>query len=302
MMVVSTIPHKPLESLDTTLNQVIDMSRYIFNSREWKEFKILTQCRFVHGGLENMVSLKNGAIDWHPHKNYLLDFDVPLPLVISALGLDSDLALRMYVSKLLTKIGQRYLKNKNIKKILLKPYFEEFEHRINVKGGVSATTKFDDGYIAKWGLDAEMTAGVHKNGKISGSMHPFFILDLIWDGNKDTTKEEKYQYAMAFQEFVVASRGKWWFYFGRGAVAYYNEHYGTTLKVKKDEEELKALEDMGDVLFSLTLEQWLDFKPTPQKIAIALTLPTSYDILTYFCEEIEKNASKSEAIQQHSPT
>lgn len=294
MMVVSTIPHKPLEPLEVTLNQVIDMSRYIFNSRQWKEFKLLTKCRFVHGGLENMVSLKNGSIDWHPHKNYLLDFDISLASVVDALGLSSDVELRMYVSKMMTKLGQRYLDRNKINKSLLTPYFESVGNKIHIKAGVSASVEFDDGYIAKWGLDAEMTAGIYKDGSISGSMHPFNLLDLIWNGNEEVSKEDKHKFTMAFQEFVVASRGKWWFYFARGSVAYYNENYGTQLKVKKDEDELKAIEDMGDILFTFTLDEWTLFKPTPKKIAKALTLPTVQDILTYFYTEVANNRIKIE--------
>lgn len=291
MMVVSTIPHQPGEALEITLNQVIDMSRYIFNQREYKEFKKISKCRFVHGGLENMVSFKNGLLDWHPHKNYLLDFDIPLDQVIKILGLSSDLEFRMYVSRMMTNLGQRYLDRNNINKTLLTPYYQEENKskRIHVKAGVSASVEFDDGYIAKWGLDAEMTSGIYKDGRFSESFHPFNLLDFIHNENKETTKEQKYQCIKAFQEFVVASKGKWWFYFARGAVAYYNENYNTELKVKKDEEELLTLEDDGELIYSLVHQEWLDFEPTSKKIGFALSLPTRKDVLEFIYTEIETN-------------
>ena len=291
MMVVSTIPHTPGEALQDTLNQVIDMSRYIFNQRDYKAFKEVSKCRFVHGGLENMVSFKNGILDWHPHKNYLLDFDVSIDEVIKSLCLNNELELRMYVSKMMTRLGQRYLDAKKINKNLLVPFLqqEQKSNRVHIKAGVSASLEFDDGYIAKWGLDAEMTSGIYKDGRFSDSFHPFNLLDFISDENQETTKEQKYQCIMAFQEFVVASKGKWWFYFARGAVAYYNENYGTELKVKKDEEELQALEDDGELIYSLVYQEWLDFKPTPRKIAIALSLPTKKDVIEFIYEHIENN-------------
>jgi hypothetical protein len=291
MMVVSTIPHKPGESLEITLNQVIDMSRYIFNSKEWKRFKKDTKCRFVHGGLENMVSVKNGLIDWHPHKNYLLDFDITTDQIIKDLELDNELDLRFYVSRMFTSIGQRWLDKQGIKKELLKPFLQQEQNskRVHVKAGVSASLEFDDGYIAKWGLDAEMTAGIYKDGRFSESFHPFGLLDLIHDENTEVSKEDKYKYTMAFQEFVVYSKGKWWFYFARGAVAYYNEHYGTELKVKKDEEELQALEDNGDLIYSLALDEWLMFKPTSKKIGFALSRETRQEVIEYIFTEIELN-------------
>jgi len=291
MMLVSTIPHKPGESLEITLNQVIDMSRYIFNSKEYKRFKKVTKVRFVHGGLENMVSFKNGLVDWHPHKNYLLDFDIPIKIVLQNLCLDNEVSLRFYVSEMMTKVGQRFLDKKKIIKTLLVPYFqqENNSNRIHIKGGVSASLEFDDSYIAKWGLDAEMTSGIYKDGRFSDSFHPFNLLDLINNENTEVTKEHKYQCVKAFQEFVVASKGKWWFYFGRGAVAYYNENYNTELKIKKDDDELKALNDLGELIYFLTYEEWLDFDPTPKKIGYALSLPTKQDLLEYIFEHIEKN-------------
>jgi len=295
MMVVSTVPHQPQEALEMTLNQVIDMSRYIFNQREFKEFKKLSKCRFIHGGLENMVSFKNGLVDWHPHKNYILDFDISINEVKEILEFKSELDLRMYVSKMMTRLGQRFLDSKKIKKTLLVPYLEQENKskRIHVKAGVSASIEFDDGYIAKWGLEAEMTSGIYKDGRFNGgSMHPFNLLDLIDENNKETSKDFKYQCIKAFQEFVVVSKGKWWFYFGRGAVAYYNENYNTELKVKKDEEELVALEDDGELIYFLEYQEWLDFDPTPKKIGYALSLPTRKDVLEYIYEHIEANRIK----------
>lgn len=291
MMVVSTIPHTPAEPLQITLNQVIDMSNYIFNQRKYKDFKELSKCRFVHGGLENMVSFKNGLVDWHPHKNYLLDFDIPLDQVIENVGLSSELELRLYVSRMLTELGQRYLDRNKINKTLLVPFLqqEQNNNRVHIKAGVSASVEFDDGYIAKWGLDAEMTSGIYKDGRFSDSFHPFNLLDFIHNENTETTKEQKYQCIMAFQEFVVASKGKWWFYFGRGAVDYYNENYNTELKVKKDEEELLALEDDGELIYFLEHQEWLDFEPNPKKIGFALSLPTRKDVLEYIYEHIESN-------------
>ena len=294
MMVVSTIPHQPKEALEITLNQVIDMSRYIFNSKEYKAFKKISQCRFVHGGLENMVSFKNGLVDWHPHKNYLLDFDVSIPIVLKNLGLDYEIELRMYVSKMMTKVGQRYLDRNNINKTLLTPFLqqEKSNNRLHVKAGVSASLEFDDSYIAKWGLDAEMTSGIYKDGRFSESFHPFNLLDFIHNENIETTKEQKYQCIKAFQEFVVASKGKWWFYFGRGAIAFYNENYNTELKVKKDEEELLSLEDDGELIYFLEHQEWLDFEPNPKKIGYALSLPTKKEVLEFIYEHIEANRIK----------
>ena len=200
----------------------------------------------------------------------------------------------MYVSTMMTSLGQKYLDSQSVDKKLLMPYYqqEEKSKRIHIKAGVSASLEFDDGYIAKWGMDAEMTSGIYKDGRFSESFHPFNLLDFIDSDNEETTKEQKYQCTMAFQEFVMASRGKWWFYFAVGAVDYYNEYYHTMLKVKKDEEELAALEDKGDLIYSLTFEEWTDFEPNPKKIGFVLSLPTREDIVDFIYQHIKDNRNK----------
>lgn len=297
-MVVSTIPHKPLEPLKLTQTQVIEMSSYIFNSRDWKTFRKVTHCRFVHGGLENMVSFKNGQVDWHPHKNYILDFDISLPMVFKALGLKNDLDFRLYLSKLLTSLGQKYLNSKKIDKTLLSVHASQQKNNalVDVKGGVSVSTHFDDRYITKWGLDAEMTAGIYKEGRFEGaSFHPFGLLDLIDEKNKEVGEKQRYQAVMAFQEFVVASKGKRWFYFGRGAVDYYNKNYGSKIKVKEDKEAIEVLEDEGETLHTFNIYDWLNFKPTPKKIYHAFIKDTDKETIEYFTKEIEKNKAIKES-------
>jgi len=303
-LVVVTLPHQPNEPLEITLNQVIDMSRYIFNDREYKDFKELTKCRFVPGGLENMVSFKNGLVDWHPHKNYLLDFDITVPEILEILDLNNELELRMYISEMMTRLGQKYLDTNGIKKTLLVPRYvpNNKTNKIDVKAGVSASLEFSDDYISKWGLDSEMTASIYKKGRYDGSVdkdgkykqsfHPFGLLELLDDNNIETSKEFKFQCAKAFQEFVLASRGKQWFYFGKGQIKYYNEKYDVDLQVKKDDIELLTSEDKGDIFYSLSYEEWLLFEVTPKKIAYAFSLETQNDVINYVFEEIENNRIK----------
>ena len=299
-MIVTTIPHKPLEKLEITLQQVVDMSRYMFNDRQWKEFKKITQCRFIHGGLENMVSFKNHQIDWHPHKNYLLDFDIPLPEVFRVLGLRDDLAFRLYVSKMLVEIGQKYLKKEKIKKKLLPVKMVQTpETLVQVKGGVTCSTHFDKKYITKWGLDAEMTGGIYKEGRYEGgSFHPFGLLDMIDAENQEVGEKQRYQATMAFQEFVVASRGKQWFYFGKGAVKYYNEKYFAEIKVNPDDEALAQMADDAKLLFLFDNYSWLNFKSTPKKIYRAFSMKSDAEVIQSFLDEIEKNKSSEKWLVQ----
>jgi len=304
IMMVPTIPHQPLEPLKITLNQVIDMSRYVMNDREFKKFKVKTKCRFVIGGLENMVSFKNGLVDWHPHKNYLLDFDITIPEILEILGLKTRLELTMYISEMMTRLGQKFLDKEQIEKTLrpVRYVSNKTTNKVQVKGGITATLDFEDDYITKWGLDAEMTASIYKKGRYEGSadkngefkqsFHPFGLAKMIDRDNEETSEDFKYQCSMAMQEFVLASKGKKWFYFGKNQVKYYNENYGCKIKVKKDEEELLSLEDNGNIFDSLSFEEWLMFKYTPKKEAIAFSLDTNQEVLIYIYTEIEKNRIK----------
>jgi len=306
IQVTMTIPHQPKESLFDTLPQVEEMSRYIFARPEWKQFKELTKCRFVHGGLENMVSFKNGQVDWHPHKNYLLDFDMPINEVMEVLGKSFKIELCFYISQLMTNLGQKYLDFKKIDKQLLDVHYGVNKKTNNpvIKGGVVAIAEFKDDYIAKWGLDAEMTAGIYKNGRFDGSVddegqlkksfHPHTLLEFIDQDNNETDEKFKYQCIMAFQEFVLASYRKHWFYFAKGAVIYYNENYGSEIKVKKDKDELVTLEDQGKRLKKIYFAEWQLFKVDPIKYGILITQKTKMDVMLYLESEMQKNAKSYE--------
>jgi len=306
IQVTTTIPHKPTETLFDTLPQVESMSRYIFGRSEWKEFKDITKCRFVHGGLENMVSFKKGQVDWHPHKNYLLDFDMPINEVMEALGKSTELEVCFYISQLMTNLGQKYLDFKKIDKRLLDVHYEmnKKTNKPVIKGGVVAVSEFKDDYMTKWGLDAEMTAGIYKNGRFDGSIddegelkqsfHPHTLLEFIDKDNKDTSDKFKYQCIKAFQEFVLASHRKHWFYFAKGAVLYYNENYGSKIKVKKDEEELSTLEDQGKILNKISFQEWKLFKINPIKHGILITQKTKIDVILYLESEMQKNVKSYE--------
>ena len=306
IQVTTTIPHKPKESLFDTLPQVEEMSTYIFRRDEWKQFKDITKCRFVHGGLENMVSFKNGQVDWHPHKNYLLDFDISINEVMKALDKSSEIELCFYISELMTNLGQKYLDLKKIDKRLLDVHYDVNKKTNNpvIKGGVVAVAEFKDDYITKWGLDAEMTAGIYKNGRFDGSIdeegqlkksfHPHMLLEFIDKDNKDTNERFKYQCIKAFQEFVLASHRKHWFYFAKGAVSYYNKNYGSEIKVKKDKDELATLEDKGKLLKKIYFEEWKLFQVDPIKHGILITQKTKMDVMLYFESEMQKNAESYE--------
>lgn len=161
--------------------------------------------------------------------------------------------------------------------------------RIHVKSGVSASLEFDDTYISKWGLDAEMTSAIYKDGRFGDSFHPFCLLDFIDRENTDISQKHKYQCSKAFQEFVSASKGKWWFYFARGAISFYNAEYNAELKVKKDEDELLSLVDNGELIYTLSNDEWKYFCPTSKKIGYALSLSTKDELINFIFEEIEKN-------------
>jgi len=304
ILVVPTIPHRPLEALEITQNQIIDMPRFIFQENEWRDFRELTKCRFLISGLENMISFKDGLVDWHPHKNYLLDFDIKTSEILEILGLNTEIELSMYISEMMTRLGQKYLDKEKIKKTLrpVRYVLNKTTNKVDVKGGITATLDFQDDYIAKWGLDAEMTASIYKKGRYEGSadkngefkksFHPFGLADLIDENNKETSEKFKYQCIKAFQEFVLASKGKKWFYFGKNQVKYYNDNYGSKIKVKKDEFELLELEDNGNIFDSLSEEEWLMFEYKPRKEAIAFSHNTNQEVLEYIYTEIEKNRIK----------
>jgi len=283
LMSVLTIPHEPGESVATNIKYLQSMSTYIFKSKPWRKFRALTNLQFVHYGYETMVSFKHDGIDHHPHKNMILDFNMPMAKILKALGFTDALQLRMHLSTLMTKLAQQYLDTKtNTFKELLIPYTlpgATDSRPTIIKGGVSVSSDFNDTYASKWGTEAEMTAGIYKNGKFSKSMHPLALLHLIDQDNSEVTEQHKLYCVEAYQQSTIALKGLSLFQLGNNAQFYYEENYNTDYTDEEPEEEEQTI--------FISATEWLTFNCTTDKLIHIYGLSTLIEINNYIFDEIQ---------------
>ena len=115
-----------------------------------------------------------------------------------------------------------------------------FQHGIDLRDG-----SFANNYVAKWGLEDEMTKGHIKKGKAGGET-PFDLLRAVL-----ADKEDK-QAAALFAEFAKAFKGKRQLSWSNGLKAKFN-------LVEKNDEELAAeLEDNAELLGLISPDEWRD--------------------------------------------
>ena len=145
-----------------------------------------------------------------------------------------------------------------------------FQHGIDLRDG-----SFANNYVAKWGLEDEMTKGHIKKGKAGGET-PFDLLRAVL-----ADKEDK-QAAALFAEFAKAFKGKRQLSWSNGLKAKFN-------LVEKNDEELAAeLEDSAELLGLLTPDQWRDvLKVKARATVLELAAAAGWPAVQKFLEFID---------------
>lgn len=284
-MVVLTIQHKAGQDLNHLMSILDDLRKYIQSHRSFREFKEKHKLRFLHVGLELTMSIKQVLKDFHPHNNFVFDFDEKPNL--------TELELSQFIYNL---ISIRALKKHGV--TLKSPYIEPVKKRIvfkdginhlidvnQVKGGVTATYDFKKDYPTKFGLAEEVTLSMYKHGDINGSFHPFQLLDYL--RFFELSDETKKLLIEMFREYSLAFRRKSLFRFGRESIKYYKEQYNFEIDVKQDNEEIEESQSTGEVLLEIPIYDWLRFKPTDMQVATLLQLPQEA-MKDYIYQRIER--------------
>ncbi len=285
-MVVLTIQHKPNQDLKDLMLILDDLRSYIQQHRTFREFKEKYGLRYIHTGLELTMSIKYNLKDFHPHNNFVFDFDKNPDL--------TELELSKFIYDLIAfRASEKHgitLKSPYTEVVKKQIVFQDgiriLKDVVQIKGGVSATYDFKEEYPTKFGLAEEVTLAMYKKGDIKGSFHPFQLLDYLKFFELDD-KTKKLLIEM-YREYALAFRGKTLFRFGRGAVDYYIKHYGFVVDVKDDIKEIEESTFVGDVILEIPIIDWFKFKATDMQIATILQLPKEL-IKDYIYTRIENN-------------
>ena len=142
-----------------------------------------------------------------------------------------------------------------------------FQHGLDLRDG-----SFANNYVAKWGLEDEMTRGTSRRAKQGET--PFDLLRAVLADKNDK------QAAALFAEFAKAFKGKRQLSWSNGLKAKFN-------LVEKDDEELAAeLEDSAELLGLISPDEWRDVlkvkaRATVLELAAAAGWPAVKKFLTF---------------------
>lgn len=313
-LVVLTIPHQAGQSLEELDFILSILRKKLQEHKDFRKFKKKYKLRFVGTGLELMMSIKNNLGDFHPHINFVFDFDEDPQI--------TELELSKKIYDIVTKILQpkkfdliksntktirfEFIKRKH-NLTLKEPYAKNKKKLIKfsdggqvlkeftqIKGGVSATYNFKEDYPTKFGLGEEATMSFNKGTDITKSFHPFQALDFIRFFDLEDNKKKLL--IEMFREYVKTFKGKSLFRFGRAAQEYYNKNYQPIedLKEKTETEIMQEEEAKGVSILDIPNLVWKKFNPTPIQVLILFNKETPKDMEDYIESQISKDDFKRE--------
>ncbi len=178
-MLTFTLQHNQGDTLDRVLGDLLLSVQRVFTAVWWQSVKEDLQIQ----GLITALETRWGVNGWHPHKHILLLCKQQLHQV-DQVELGKELTRRY--CRQLARLGA--YANPDI-------------------GVVLTEDKDDGGYLAKWGIDDEMSKGAMKPGR-SGSKSPFDL--LLWSTTGEALP------GRLFKEFWKSIRGKRQLVFHKG--------------------------------------------------------------------------------------
>lgn len=177
-----TFSHSQSEPLKVLLSKLKHAIAMFFGSRKFKELSEVCKIKFKVRSLE----VTYGSNGWHPHFHILLMTNDVEDLAFSYRDELAKLWIHCCVSK---GLGS-----------------PSMEHGLDIRDG-----SYAEQYIAKWGLDYEMTKGNVKKGR-KESLSPFDLLQLSIQDNEVHGKTP----SKLWQEFAIAMKGQRQLVWSRG--------------------------------------------------------------------------------------
>ena len=177
-----TFSHGQSEPLKVLLSKLKNAISMFFGSRKFKDLSEVCKIKYKVRSLE----VTYGSNGWHPHFHILLMSKDVNDLAFSYRDELAELWMHCCVSK--------GLKSPSMK------------HGLDIRDGSYAQE-----YIAKWGLDYEMTKGNVKKGR-KESLSPFDLLQLSIDDQEVYGKTP----SKLWQEFAISMKGQRQLVWSRG--------------------------------------------------------------------------------------
>jgi hypothetical protein len=210
-----TAPHHMGESLLSLLDKMAHARRLMLNRKPWKRFERELGLRGSIRALEVTYGHLNG---WHVHFHVLL--------IVAAASIGS-------LDELKNEVFQQW--RPACQTAGLEAPSEK--HGVDFAHGESASD-----YVAKWGVEDEMTKGHIKQG-FDGNLSPFQFLDKFIEGDD--------RYKALFQEFDKAFKGRRQLVWSKGLRDL------LSIEPEKTDEEIADGQEPDAKLFAnITARQW----------------------------------------------
>lgn len=218
VMVTLTFSHSREMKLTDTLEALTLAWRRFRSGDPWRRLEKRFQLVASVSSLEVTWSSANG---WHAHKHILF---------FSAAQPDKDQLQGVFTDRwqaILTKLG----------------YFASDQRGVDVQIGDQRAGQ----YIAKWGLESEMTKAPIKSAHLSG-LTPFAILEKY---GLATDPKQRALYAGLFTEYASAFKGRHQLQWSRGS----RDRFGL-VEEKTDQELATETEEPSDLVARFDRDQW----------------------------------------------
>lgn len=260
LLLTLTCPHYMRDNLAQLLANQAKALKFFnqdFSARKvFKEMGCIGQIRALETTHGRLSDQNNG---WHPHYHVLLFAGLEGVSVTPDEAQRKDWAARLYLrwAACCERAG------------LGTP---SYEHGLKLDNGEKA-----DKYVAKWGLEDEMTKG-HTKTAINGET-PFDLLRALLDDENDD------QAKALFIEFAEAFHGKRQLYWSTGL----KKRYG--IGEASDEELAAKAEDNAYLLGTITTEQWRDvLRAEAVCLVLQLAEGGGWDAVSLYLDSISKPA------------
>ena len=259
-----TCPHQVKDNLaDLLANQAKAINRF-FNDRLVKAILVemgsigkIKALEVTHGRLSPQ---NNG---WHPHYHLLMFQGIGVDLARFDQAQMTDWQVRFYLQWAKACKGSG----------LGEP---SYAHGLKLDNGDQASK-----YVAKWGLEDEMTKG-HTKKALHGETPFDFLRSIVED------KEDK-QAAALFVEFAKTFEGKKQLTWSKGL----KKRYAVT--EKSDDLLASEVDDKARLLGMITLDQWRDVLAVEGR-AVVLQVASSggWDSVLVYLEQIQGSGNKKD--------
>ena len=266
-----TAPHQRTDKLaDLLAMQALALKKMFADytvRKVFSEMGVLGQIRALEVTHGRRSDFNNG---WHPHYHLLLFSGSGVDLMRLDASQMKDWAVRLYMRWAACCVGAGL-------------GMPSFAHGLKLDDGSKAAK-----YVAKWGLEDEMTKG-HTKKAINGETPFDFLRSYLVD------RADK-QAGALFKEFAETFKGKRQLHWSPGLKKRF------AIGEVSDEELAVQMDDYAAMLGTITLEQWCDVLAVEGRgTVLMLAANGGWDAVALYLESITGACIKRDMLQKRNP-